>query len=110
MFFNHANDRSTIEELNKNYHKYFPAMFHFDSKVTDLQKLLNVTETMKRRYFGEDQIIRNYRAFSQVRINNFFNIFNIIFLNFQKIFFFNSSNFLEISLSLYQSFSENFLK
>lgn len=63
-------ESSVIEELDKNYDKYFPAIFRYGHYAENSEHLAYLTKTYKEYYFGDKSIRENVHGFSKVSLRN----------------------------------------
>lgn len=58
---------SVMNELDTNYRKYFPLIFHYsDDVANDTRKLDSITDIFKCHYFGQKNVSADIQAFSNV--------------------------------------------
>lgn len=57
---------NVVPELEKDYHKHFPALFFYDKTTDNPQLLREITDRIVERYFGTTKISENPFAFAQV--------------------------------------------
>lgn len=60
---------SVIDELDKNYKKYFPLIFDFGRYTSKSEKLDYLTESFKNYYFGDKSIRENIQGFSKASVS-----------------------------------------
>lgn len=58
---------AVMKELDTNYKKYFPSIFHYsDDLANDTKRLDSITEILKCHYFGEKNVSSDIQAFSNM--------------------------------------------
>lgn len=68
MYLTDAYGHDALQELEKNYHKYFPKLLFPTIKQESPHLLREKTDLMVRRYFGNTKISENPFAFAQVSL------------------------------------------